>query len=233
MSHALRDVQQNRLLASLPPGDADYLASISRSERPSQGRTLASRSAPANEIWFPHGGAVALIATDATGRCVQTGLIGREGGVGLEAIFDRTGSLPDSVVQIEGPMSVMPADALRQALFERPAIQVALLRFLYNLTAQSLQTIACNRLHDLLSRCCRWLLTLQDQVALDDLPLTQENLATLLGSGRPRINALLAVLEQKGMVRRQRGRIRLVTRSGLEAHACECYDATRNSCLWA
>jgi CRP-like cAMP-binding protein len=232
MSYATREVTQNRLLASLPREDAGYLASVSRSERPVQGRTLASRSAPANEIWFPHGGAVALIATDATGRSVQTGLIGREGGVGLEAIFGGTASLPDSVVQIEGPMSVIPADALRCALFERPAIQAALLQFLYGLTAQSLQTIACNRLHDLLSRCCRWLLTLHDRVALDDLPLTQENLATLLGSGRPRINALLAVLEEKGLIRRQRGRIRLVTQSGLEAHACECYNATRHSCSY-
>lgn len=229
MSHSAQGKAQNQLLASLPSEDLAFLASISRSERPSQGRTLTGRSTPASEIWFPHAGAVALIATDSGGRSVQTGVIGREGGVGLEAIFGNTSPLPDSVVQVEGVMTVIPADALRTAMFVRPAIQVALLRFMYVLSAQSLQTIACNRLHNLTSRCCRWLLTLQDRVDLDDLPLTQENLATLLGSGRPRINALLGTLEERELIRRHRGRIRLLTRSGLEACCCECYDATRHS----
>jgi CRP-like cAMP-binding protein len=230
MSDTPQTSGHNRLLASLPPRDVTYLASISRFERPPQGRTLTGPSVPSSEVWFPHTGVIALIATDVSGRSVQTGLVGREGGVGLEAFFGETASLPDSVVQIEGSMSVMPANALRSALFERPAIQVAFSRFLYGLSAQSLQTIACNRLHSLLSRCCRWLLTLRDRAAGDDLPLTQENLATLLGSGRPRINALLASLERDGLVRRLRGRIRLLTRPGLEALSCECYNTCRHTC---
>ena len=173
MSHATQQSSHNRLLASLPPADTKFLASISRVERPAQGQTLTSHSAPVNDIWFPHSGVVALIATDAAGRSVQTGLVGREGGIGLEALFDQTAPLPDSVVQIEGAMSILPASALRQAISERPAIQVAVSRFLYGLSAQSLQTIACNRLHSLMSRCCRWLLTLQDKAGCDDLPLTR------------------------------------------------------------
>jgi CRP-like cAMP-binding protein len=230
MSHTTRDVEHNQLLASLPPRDAAHLASISRFERPPPGRILTSHSTPAGEVWFPHTGVIALVATDAAGRSVQTGLVGREGGIGLEALFGDAAALPDSVVQIEGAMSVISANALRSVLIERPAIQVALSRFLYGLSAQSLQTIACNRLHTLVSRCCRWLLTFQDRVRRDELPLTQESLATLLGGGRPRVNALLALLEQNGLVRRQRGRIRLLTRSGLKAHSCECYDVSRHTC---
>jgi CRP-like cAMP-binding protein len=230
MSYATHHGSPNRLLASLPRDDAAYLTSISRLERPPQGRTLSGRSAPATDVWFPHGGVVAVIATDASGRSVQTGMVGREGGVGLEALFGDVAALPDSVVQIEGAMSLIPAAALRLAFSERPAIQLALSRFLYGLSAQSLQTIACNRLHSLLSRCCRWMLTLHDRVARDDLPLTQESLATLLGGGRPRINALLALLERNGLVRRYRGRIQLLNRSGLEAHSCECYDVSRHTC---
>jgi CRP-like cAMP-binding protein len=217
----------NLILASLPAADADFLSSISRSDRPSQGRALTSRFAPTNELWFPHAGAIALFTSDATGRTVQTGLIGREGVVGVEALLGLMSPSLDTAVQIEGPMSVVPADALRPVLPERPAIQSALLRSLHMFSTNSLQTIACNRLHSLMSRCCRWLLTLQDRAERDELPLTQENLATLLGSGRPRINALLANLEEAGLVRRYRGRIRLLTRSGLKAHACGCYDATQ------
>ncbi len=229
MSYAAQHGGYNRLLSSLPPEDADYLASISRLERPARGRTLTGRSAETSDVWFPHTGVVALISTDAEGRSVQTGLIGSEGGVGLQALFGDPAALPDSVVQIEGSMSVMPANALRSALFERRAIQAALLRFSYGLSAQSLQTVACNRLHSLPLRCCRWLLTLWDRVTSDDLPLTQENLAMLLGGGRPRINVLLARLEREGLVRRQRGRLRLLSRSGLERRACECYRLLRST----
>jgi CRP-like cAMP-binding protein len=231
MSYATQKGGNNWVLASLPPQDAAYLASISRFERPPQGRALTNRSVPGSDVWFPHNGVIALIATDATGRSVQTGLIGREGCAGLEALFGWIPALPDAVVQIEGAMSVTAANQLQTALLERPSIQAALLRFLFDLSAQSLQTIACNRLHSLQSRCCRWLLTIRDRVDSDDLPLTQESLATVIGSGRPRINALLSVLEKEGLVLRRRGHVRLLTRSGLEAHSCECYRAAPHTDL--
>jgi CRP-like cAMP-binding protein len=223
MSHAFREISANRLLASLPPHDKAHLATFSRIENPSQGRVLASASEPGTEVWFPHTGTVALITTDASGRSVQTGLIGREGCIGLETLFGPNRSAPDAVVQIEGAMTVLPATHLRAAMDARPRVQIALSNFLYRLSAQSLLTIACNRLHNLLPRCCRWLLTMQDKAQSDDITITQENLATLLGSGRPRINLLLATLEQDGILRRSRGHIRLLTRPRMEALACECY----------
>jgi CRP-like cAMP-binding protein len=228
MSYAAQGGSPNRLIASLPPEDGAYLASISRFSHPTQGQALTSRSTRGSDVWFPHQGVVALTATDSAGRSVQTGLIGHEGCVGLETVLDPTAMLPEAIVQIEGPMSVIPAGQLRSALADRPSIQTALCRFLYGLAAQSLQTIACNRLHSLLARCCRWLLTIQDRVASDDLPLTQESLATLLGNGRPHVNRLLANLERGGALRRQRGRIRLLDRSRLEAQACGCYRAVRH-----
>ena len=188
---------------------------------------LSSRAEPATEIWFPLAGVIALTITDNEGRSVQTGLVGPEGCVGLETLFSGTPALADAEVQVSGDMSVIPAAHLRSALEARPALQAAFSRFLYGLSAQSLQTVACNRLHNLESRCCRWLLMVQDRTRDDDLPLTQESLATMLGSGRPRINGLLATLEQNGLVRRYRGRIRLLSRPGLERRACECYRLLR------
>jgi CRP-like cAMP-binding protein len=228
MSYATRDRSFNRLLASLPPEDNSHLESIGRLEHPHQGRILTSRSASVTDLWFPHAGVVALTVTDATGRSVQTGLIGSEGCVGSEALFDHSAPLPDAIVQIDGPMFVIPAHQMRSALCDRPPIQAALSRFLYGLSLQSLQTVACNRQHSLLARCCRWLLTIQDRVASDELPLTQENLAVLLGSGRPRVNGLLATLERKGLIRRHRGRLRLLTRTGLKASACDCYPLVKS-----
>jgi len=228
MSFTAQTGGPNRLLASLPPEDEAYLASISRLSHPSRGQALTGRSTPGSDVWFPHTGVVALTATDSAGRSVQTGIVGHDGCIGLELAFDTITAPPEASVQIEGSMSVIPASQLRSALTERPLIQEALSRFLYGLAAQSMQTIACNRLHSLPARCCRWLLTFQDRAASDDLPLTQENLATLLGHGRPRVNRLLAGLEKDGLVRRYRGRIRLLNRSGLEKRTCDCYRVVRH-----
>jgi CRP-like cAMP-binding protein len=217
----------NWLLASLPGEDAAYLIGAARSERPPQGFTVGSRSEPATEVWFPNAGILALSITDHEGRTVQTGLVGQEGCVGLETMYAHTPALADAVVQVSGDMSVIPAALLRSALETRPLIQATFSRFLYYLSAQSLQTVACNRLHSLEARCCRWLLMIQDRTGEDDVPLTQESLATMLGSGRPRINGLLAMLEVDGLMRRYRGRIRLMSRASLEGRACECYRWAR------
>jgi CRP-like cAMP-binding protein len=229
MSDASRNLPTNRILASLPPEDCAQLASVSRIEHPAQGRILIRSSESGTDIWFPLQGAIALTTTDASGRAVQTGMVGREGCVGLQALFGLGIPSPDAVVQIEGAMSVISANHLRAAMDVRPPIQVALTKFLYGLSAESLQTIACNRLHSMLSRCCRWLLTMQDKAKSDDLRMTQEDLATLLGGGRPRVNVILAALKKNGILRRYRGRIHLLTRAGLEQHSCECYRRVRDA----
>jgi CRP-like cAMP-binding protein len=228
MFHGSSSPGSNRLLASLPPEDGAFLASVSRVERPLQGQVLTRASEPGTDVWFPHAGIVALISSDASGRSVQTGMVGNEGCVGLEALFGQTLAVSDAVVQIGGPMSVIPAVHLRAALDARPEVQISLAKFLYALSAQSVRTIACNRLHTLLSRCCRWLLTMQDKVESDDLPVTQESLATLLGGGRPRVNLLLAALEKDEILRRGRGRIHVRARAGLERNACDCYFRVRD-----
>ena len=217
------------MLASLPPEAAAQIAPFSRVEHPPQGRILVSASQPGTEVWFPHAGAIALTTTDASGRSVQTAMVGSEGCVGVAALFNERRPGADAVVQIPATMSVIPVTHLRTMIDARPPIQAELAKFLYRLSAQSLQTIACNRLHDLLSRCCRWLLTMQDKAGSDYLALTQESLATLLGNGRPRVNLILAALEKGGIIRRHRGRIQLLSRAGLENHACECYSRVRDA----
>jgi CRP-like cAMP-binding protein len=229
MSHASRNSGSNGLLASLPPEDGARLASFSRIEHPPQGRILTSVSEPGTDVWFPHTGAIALTTTDVSGRIVQTGIIGREGCVGLQAVLGGGPALTDAVVQIEGTMSVIPVGQLRIVMEARPRLQIAVSKFLYGLSAQSQQTIACNRLHSLESRCCRWLLLMQDKAKSDDLWVTQENVATLVGSGRPRVNQVLSKLEKDGILRRHRGCIHLLTRAGLEHHSCECYRRVRDA----
>lgn len=198
-----------------------------RVESPAPGQVVVARGKPAADVWFPNSGTIALLVTDRVGRTAQTGVLGPEGCVGLEAIFSKAPAVVEAVIQIPGDMLSIPAPALRAAWESKPAIQMALAACLVSLSAQSLQTVACNRLHSLEVRCCRWLLMMQDRTGTNELPLTQDALATMLGSGRPRINGLLAVMEQEGLVRRSRGRIVLLDRRGLESRVCECYRPLR------
>ena len=216
----------NRLLAGLPSADRDQLSAAIRIEHPARGQTLAIASKAGADVWIPHQGIVALSSTDEDGHSAQTGVVGAEGCVGLEALLDDTvPPMADAAVQIEGDMSVIPARALRSALRTKPLIREALVKYLYGLSAQSMRIVACNRLHTLEQRCCTWLLVIQDRIGADELPLTQDSLAGLLGGGRPRINRTLAKLESSGLLRRGRGRIRLVNRPGLERRACECFNS--------
>lgn len=214
--HPNRVVTVNRLLPGIPAEDMAFLAPALRTEHTKQGHALTSRAEPATEIWFPTTGVVALTATGNEGRTVQTGVIGPEGCAAVETLFGGTLGLADAIVQVPGEMAVISASHLRTACGVRPAIQTVLFRFLCELTAQSLQTVACNRMHMLDARCCGWLLMMRDRTCDDDLPLTQENLATIPGSGRPRINSVSQVLEQQGLLRRYPGRVRLLSRTGLE-----------------
>lgn len=223
--HTAKDngLLRNRLLGSLQAEDSALLAAAVRTEHPAVNHVLSSRTEPATDVWFPHTGIIALSVNDDEGRTVQIDMVGSEGCVGLETMFLHIPAMADAWVQIAGDMSVISAAQLRLALESRPSIQTALARFLHQLSARSLQMVACNRLHSLEARCCQWLLMMRDRTGDDDLPVTQESLATMLGSGRPRINVLLATLEQDGLLRRYRGRIRLLTHIELERRSCECY----------
>jgi CRP-like cAMP-binding protein len=226
MPHALQTPNLNRLLAGLPSADRDYLAAAMRVQHPPRGQVLARHTEPGTDVWFPHDGVVALTATDNEGRNAQTGIVGAEGCIGAEALLDDALPLADAAVQIEGDMSVIPARILRTTLRTRPGIRAAILRYLYGLSGQALQIVACNRLHALDRRCCTWLLMMQDRTGGAELALTQDSLAALLGGGRPRINRTLGALEKSGLLRRKRGRIGLLNRPGLEQRACDCYRST-------
>lgn len=219
MSMPNQDTGPNELLSHLPAADYDHLARLTRLERQPQGAVLRG-----GEVWFPHSAVVALTTVDAQGRAVQGGLIGRDGCAGAEAVLAPGLLLPDPVVQIGGLLSVVSAPRLAEAMTLRPALRKVLLVFLYGLAVRSIRTIACNRLHSLLARCCRWLLALQDLTASAELRVTQESLSLLLGSGRPRVNQLLRTLQEQRLVRLQRGAVRILDRAGLGRSACACYQ---------
>jgi CRP-like cAMP-binding protein len=230
MAQRPRQQPGNQLLNRLPAAGRDALARWARIEQIPQGTVLTRRFRPLTQAWFPHHGLISLMISTEEGRMAEVATIGREGAVGLEAAFEPSIALSDSVVQIAGAFAVVRAEHLRAVVAAHPAVGTGLSRYGRALTAQLQQSVACNALHRLDQRCCRWLVTAQGRAGTDELPLTQETLAGILGAGRPGISGVLRSLEQAGLISRRRGRIRILDRGGIATLACECDDAIVRMC---
>jgi DNA-binding transcriptional regulator YhcF (GntR family) len=140
------------------------------------------------------------------------------------------GALPAfsrGVVQIAGPVLQIEAQRLQEAKRVSPALRNLLTRYSDCLLAQVLQSVACNALHPIEARCARWLLSLQDRLGSDILPVTHEVLAELLGVQRSYLTRTLKTLQQQGLIQARRGRIIICSGPDMEAAACECHSAIK------
>jgi CRP-like cAMP-binding protein len=116
---------------------------------------------------------------------------------------------------------------MHKAMAARPAIQHLVMRFTEALMAETLQAVACNAVHNVEARCCRWILMSHDRAGQPDLPLTQEFLAEILGVQRSTVSDVARAIQDKGLIRQGRGMITVTDRAGLEAASCECYQIIR------
>jgi CRP-like cAMP-binding protein len=127
------------------------------------------------------------------------------------------------IVQVAGDSLVMEAEALAAEAKASPAISELLLRHHQAFLTQVTQSVACNGLHPLVKRCCRWLLMTHDRTANDELPLTHEFLSLMLAVRRPGVTEAINTLHKQGLISNHRGTIRILDRAGLEAACCDCY----------
>ncbi len=194
-----------------------------------RGQTLTRRHDPIAQLVFPHHAVVSLVTRTAEGQAMETGLIGREGCVGTEALLGADGAVSDSTVQVPGDATIAALAPMQAAFAEDAGLHDALLRHLRALLAQVMQSVACNRMHAAPERCGRWLLMVHDRAGRDDLALTQEFLAEMLGVRRPTVTLVLQALQQAGLIATPRGRIVVRDRAGLERAACECHRVIRRA----
>ncbi|MCC6492965.1 MAG: Crp/Fnr family transcriptional regulator [Pirellulales bacterium] len=157
------------------------------------------------------------------GRSIEVGNTGREGVVGGVILLDAKTVDYRHFVHATGRGLRIGADHLREAADVCPELRASILRYLAALMAQSMQGMACNGLHSVQHRCCRWLLMSRDRVGSEELEITHEALALMLGVRRASVSEVLRPLQQQGLVRYSRGKITILDRPGLEAGACECY----------
>jgi CRP-like cAMP-binding protein len=214
---------RNRLLGMLPPSEFSLLAPHLKQVSLAKGQVLQEAGEPIHDVYFPHSGLISLLAVMKTGDAVEAAVIGREGGVGLNCGLGSRTAASRAMVQLPGIGLRIPA-----ARFVAVAAESAPLRQLiacHNdvLLSQVQQSAACNALHDVEARLCRWLLQARDRLGDDRLPLTHEFLSQMLGVRRTTVSLIAHVLQASGLIHYRRGHITIRDVSGLERTACECY----------
>ncbi len=151
-------------------------------------------------------------------------MVGRDGVVNGTAALDGKVSLHKGIVQVAGSGAIMDADALRHLATEFAPLQSILIRHEQVLLAQAQQSAGCNASHSVEARMCRWILRIRDLTGSDEMPLTQEFLAQMLGVRRTSVSVVAGTLQQAGFIRYSRGNIRLLDIVQIEEGACECYE---------
>ncbi len=219
---------ENRLLIAIGPADLNQLKPHLEPVTMMPGDILFEAGAVVDYIYFPQSGVVSLLSIMKDGTPVESGTIGREGAAGLLTGLGSGVALNRAVVQIAGRALRIRTEAFRPVLEGSPALQEIKARYSEALISQVLQTVACNTLHSVEERFCRWILTCRDRTGSELVPLTQEALAEMLGVQRTTVTAAARSLQARGLIRYRRGVIECVDSEGLHGAACECYDSMRN-----
>lgn len=218
----------NKLLASLPPDEYQRVSS-ELTWRPLKVRqVLHKHGEPIAEVYFPGRSVCSITNVMNDGGVIEVATVGREGLVGIAAVFGAPVAAGEAFVQIAAePAAVMSIDAFRREMERRGAFFDRVTKYSQAFVNMLMQSVACNGLHSAEQRCCRWLLTTHDRIGQDEFPLTHEFLAIMLGVRRPTVTLVMAELARAGIVSHVRGHVRIVDRNGLEEAACECYRNVR------
>jgi CRP-like cAMP-binding protein len=219
----------NRLLAALNPADFAALEPHLQLVELRHGQVLYEAGDTIQHAYFPHQSMVCLVAVLEEGASAEVAVFGPEGVMGFASSLVTRVSFGRYVVQVLGTASRIPTGPLQKAVEARPDMRHIFLRYTEALLAQTFQTVACNALHPVEARCCRWILATLDRAERDDLPLTHEFLGEMLGVQRPTVSLITRSLQNAGLIRQGRGVITVVDRPGLEEAACGCYRAIRQS----
>ena len=177
-----------------------------------------------DQIYFPQDGMLSLLAVMRDGRAIETATVGREGVVGAMAGFGPYKSLVRVVVQLPTSASKIAATHFHRAVADGESLQRMCLRYNEVLLSQARITAACNALHPIEARFCRWLLQTADRAASDTITLTQEFLAEMLGVRRTSVTEVAKKVQDAGVITYSRGVIRILDRTALQQTSCECYQ---------
>lgn len=217
----------NKLLSLLPRDQMDLLAPHMTTKQLPQGQVLLEAGEEFEHVYFPHNGMLSLLVVLRDGKAIEVATVGREGVVGAMAGLGLYKSSVRVVVQL--PMSVtrIAATQFRKAVDHNDAVRHLCLRYNEVLLLHARVTAACNAVHAVEARFCRWLLQSADRAESDTVQLTQDFLAEMLGVRRTSVTDVASHIQKLGLITYSRGVIRIVDRKALEGFACECYQTLK------
>ena len=221
------DVQRNHLLAALPDSDLRcWLPGLELVDLP-RGCVLCESGDIPSHVYFPTTAVVSLLYVMEDGSSAEIAGVGNEGIVGVSLFMGGTTTLTRAVIQTAGQAYRLRSDRMMREFNKGGDVMHLLLRFTQALITQMGQTAVCNRYHSLDQQLCRWLLLSQDRLQSDDLVMTQELIASMLGVRREGVTEAAGDLQRAGLIRYRRGHITVVDRARLEQRACECYAVVK------
>jgi CRP-like cAMP-binding protein len=218
---------ENRLFNCFPAGIRDTLTRQGERLSLEIRHHLLKRDAEISHVYFPLSGVMSLVIRMSDGIAVEVATIGNEGLVGTPVFLGADSSPTEAFCQVPGEVLKVPVAAFKRALADEK-VDDLVRRYTQALVNQISQSTACNHLHSVQERMCRWLLMTHDRVNGTDLNLTQEFLSQMLGVRRPSVTVVAGILQQAKLIEYRRGRIKILDRDGLEEGACECYRIVRD-----
>ena len=219
---------KNKMVLTIPEDEFLLIRPFLEAVDLPQYKILYEQGTKIEYAYFPNEGMVSLVVLVNDGRSVEVGITGNDGVIGAPLAFGFESAPMRAIMQIAGRGLRIPSLALESLFARSPNLKLAIEQFVIRQQLQVAQLAACNRLHDMDQRLARWLLMCQDRTDSENLPLTHEFLAQMLGSGRPTVTIAAGVLERAGLIANTRGRVKILNRKRLEDAACECYRAIQD-----
>ena len=218
----------NLLIDRLPPAERNRLLKRATPVGLPLNSTLQEQGTPPQFVYFITSGMVSMVTEMSTGEGVEVGLVCREG---LTSSFSLLGpsvhGTTRTFMQVAGTGLRMDFRDFESEFLSNPAVAKLVLRYVQYQSFILSQLAACNRVHEVEERLARWLLMVDDRIGQPVIPLTQEFLATMLGTRRSTVTIVAGTLQRSGSIEYHRGQVTIVNRERLEASACECYEVTR------
>jgi CRP-like cAMP-binding protein len=215
----------NDLLACLSADDLDRLRPHLTHVCIKPGEVLLGEGRPVSHVYFPTTARISVLCGTAAGDSMEVAVAGSDGVIGLTFSASSNWLPGHAVTQREGEALRLPLSVLHQEIARGSLLQLLALRYTQLLMAQMAQCAVCSRLHRVDQQLCRWILMNLDRGTDDRLVVTQQQVARLLGVRREGVSSAAARLQEAGVLRWGRGRLRVIDHAGMEAHCCECYGA--------
>lgn len=217
------EMTKNQLLAALPDEAAERWHRLLEPIKLPLGMVLYESGTPQHYVYFPTDSIVSLLYVLENGASAEISVVGKEGVVGVSSFMGGNSTPSRAVVQSAGVGFRLSARVIKEEFEHAGPVMHMLLRYTQALITQMAQTAVCNRHHSLDQQLCRWLLLSMDRLQGNELLMTQELIANMLGVRREGVTEAALKLQRSGLIQYARGRITILNRPALEKRTCECY----------